>query len=214
MFTIGTLLATLCVLPTSAILDTNSNGLSDLWERAYNGGELFPTIDFPDRPGDDPDGDGWTNEQEAAAGTDPFDPNPPDGILRPDIIHIPDTISTPEAITITWPTIVGKQYTLMVSPDLVEWLPVEAETLTGSGNQVEYGITLPGSDKLFWRVKVEDVDSDGDGLTDAEEALLHTDPHNAQTITGIADLWLAKYFTNILLGQNRGRPMAWLRKIQ
>jgi hypothetical protein len=200
MFTIGTLLSALCVLPASAILDTISNGLSDLWERAYNGGELFPTTAFPHRSGDDPDGDGWTNEQEASAGTNPFDPNPPDGLVRPMITHIPELLGeTPEAITITWPTIVGKQYTLMVSPDLVEWLPVDSETLIGNGDPIEYGMTLPEYDKLFWRVKVEDVDSDGDGLTDAEEMVLGTDPSQAETIAGYPDLWLAQNYLDILL---------------
>jgi len=198
-----TLLSALLVLPAFAILDTNSNGLSDLWERAYNGGELFPADVYPYRPGDDPDGDGWTNEQEAAAGTNPFVANAPDGFVRPLITHIPEVLGvSPEAITITWPTIVGKQYTLMVSPDLVEWFEVEA--LISNGDPIEYDIALPANDKLFWRVKIEDADSDGDGLTDAEEYLLHTDPQRVQTIDGIPDLWLARYFTSILLAGGPG----------
>ena len=131
MLAIGTLLSSLCVLPASAILDTNSNGLSDLWERAYNGGQLFPSMN----PQIDDDGDGWTNEQEAAAGTNPFDPNPPDGIIRPETVYIleswididNDGIEefVPEAIQVTWPQIPGKFYTVLFSPDLVEWLPVD-----------------------------------------------------------------------------------------
>ena len=190
-------------LPASAILDTNENGMSDVWERAFNSGDLFPDNSLLDPvfgPLADSDNDGWTNEQEAAAGTNPFDPNPPDGFVCPLITHIPEVLGvSPEALTIAWPTIVGKQYTLMVSTDLVEWFPVETETLIGDGDPIEYGINLPENDKLFWRVKIEDLDSDGDGLTDTEEAQLHTDPHNAQTIAGIPDLWLAKYFANILL---------------
>ena len=41
---------------------------------------------------------------------------------------------------------------------------------------MEYGIPLPDADKLFWRVTIEDVDTDGDGLTDAEECALGTNP--------------------------------------
>ena len=223
IFVIGTLFSALCLLPASAILDTNSNGISDLWERAYNGGELFPSTDFPYGPQDDPDGDGWTNEQEAAAGTNPFDPNPPDGIIRPDIVHIPavwidtnfdeipDTIDTPEAITVTWPQIPGKSYTLLFSPDLVDWLPV-GEAFIGSETEQVYNFPLsqiegqdPPPDKQFWRVKVEDVDSDGDGLTDAEEYKLGTDPQNSQTIAGIDDVWLATNFADTLLN---GGPAA------
>ena len=191
IFAISTLLSALCTFQASAILDTNNNGLSDLWERAYNGGDLFPIDVYPYRPGDDSDGDGWTNEQEAAADTNPFDPNPPDGLIRPDIVHIPavwidtdfdeipDTISTSEAVTITWSTIVGKQYTLLYSPDLVEWLSVPDETFIGKGSLVSYNYTLDENTKLFWRVKIEDVDSDGDGLTDAEEYKLGFDPQIA-----------------------------------
>ncbi|MEI6915302.1 MAG: hypothetical protein WCL39_09245 [Armatimonadota bacterium] len=36
-------------------------------------------------------------------------------------------------------------------------------------------------------------------MTDAEECLFGTDPGNSQTIADIPDLWLARYFTNILL---------------
>lgn len=57
-----------------AILDTNNNGVSDFWERDVHNGSLFDG--YFDLLGDT-DGDGWTNAQEAAAGTNPFDPNPP-----------------------------------------------------------------------------------------------------------------------------------------
>jgi hypothetical protein len=171
-----------------AILDTNNNGLSDVWERTYNGGHLFSSIN----PQADDDGDGWTNEQESAAGTDPFDSNAPDGFVRLQTAHIPEVLGeinesgipdviTPEAVTVTWPTIPGKQYTLLYSPDLVEWLLVPDETFIGNGSEVEYAFLLPGDDKLFWRVNIEDVDSDDDGLTDAEEAELETNPFLADT---------------------------------
>ncbi len=203
------LYALLCAtLPAFAFVDSNNNGLSDLWERTYNNGQLFGSSFDPQA---DADGDGWTNAQEAAAGTNPFDPNPPEGFLRPDIVHvpavwidtdfdeIPDTISIPEAITITWPTIAGKQYTLLSSLDLTEWFSVEDWTFIGSGSIVEYNFTLAQDDKFFWRVKIEDVDSDGDGLTDAEEHDLGTDPNNSHTVTGYPDMWLATHFLSTLM---------------
>lgn len=88
-------------LPVSAILDTNENGFSDFWEMPYNDGNLLSTsLD----PLDDPDFDGWTNEQEATAGTDPLDPNPPDGFFRPEIVHIAAVAGdpgTPEAVSVS-----------------------------------------------------------------------------------------------------------------
>lgn len=193
-------------LPAPAIVDTNNNTVSDIWEKHFNNGNLLPNL----VPQADPDGDGWTNTQEAAAGTNPFDPNPPDGIIRPDIVHIPATyitgasgdpeILTPEAVTLTWPTLPGKQYTLHYSPDLSEgsWQPVEAP-YNGNGSITEYGIPLTqenGStpDKLFWRVAVGDIDTDGDGVTNAEELALGLNPLLADTIPGVPDLWLALNF--------------------
>ena len=73
------LLLLLCSPPVSAILDTNNNGFSDVWERIYNNGDLFPSS-FD--PLDDDDSDGWTNAEEAVAGTDPNSSESPDGMVR------------------------------------------------------------------------------------------------------------------------------------
>ena len=188
------LISGICALPSNAIIDENNNGMSDLWEGMYYDGELFPSTEFPFRAQDDLDGDGWTNEQEAVAGTDPFDPTPPDGLVQPTITHIPELRVdvegdgnlqpvSPEAILITWPTIYGKLYTLYHSPDLSEgsWLPVD-QSFVGDGTDMEFGLSLsenetgdPPPDKLFWRVTVEDHYSDNGNMTDTEKYLLNLD---------------------------------------
>lgn len=183
------ILGLLLIAPGSfAIVDTNHNGLSDLWEKAQNNGELFgETFD----PNADSDSDGWTNAQEAAAGTNPLHPNPPDGIISPEIVHIPAVVGeengvpvviTPEAITVSWPTIAGKQYTLLFSPDLTEesWLLV-GDPFIAYGGEATYGFEISQSDKCFWRVSVQDIDEDGDGLTDAEERQIGSSPYLADT---------------------------------
>lgn len=207
-------LGTLLLAPTvSAIIDTNNNGLSDLWERAYS--EDLEPFDETFDPQADPDADGWTNGQEAAAGTDPFDPNPPDGLVQPETAHIPAVyeldengvlqLKTPEAVTVTWPTIVGKQYTLLFSPDLSaeSWFPVGAPYI-GNGNDFVYAFENNDTDSRFWPVAVTDVDTDSDGLTDHEEGRLGTDPLNPATLMGIPDLWLATHFANSLLAGGPG----------
>ncbi len=175
---------------THAILDTNENGLSDIWEKAYNDGDLLPeTLDLLS----DPDGDGWSNQQEAIAGTNPFDANSPLGHVATDILHSPATFSgvdgngdpillTPEAVTITWPTLAGKLYTLQFSPNLQAgtWINVQ-EPIFGDGTPVSIVAVLTqpnGStpDSLFWHVKISDADTDGDGLVNAEEAALNSNP--------------------------------------
>lgn len=188
------LLCTLAALIFSpaifAILDTNDNGVSDLWEKQFNNGQLFGE-NFDANA--DPDADGWTNAQEAAAGTDPFDPNPPDGFLRPLIAHTPAVwgdvdndgildIIIPEAVTVSWVGLAGKLQTLEMSLDLTvgSWVPVD-EPFIGNGNQVNYGFQTDDTERRFWRVAVTDTDSDNDGLTDHEEHQLGTDPTNPDT---------------------------------
>lgn len=187
-----TALGTVLLAPTAtAIVDTNHNGLSDLWETTYSDNhKLFgDTFD----PQADADADGWTNAQEAAAGTDPFDPNPPDGLVRPETAHIPASPGkpdengipgpdTPEAVKVTWPTLVGKQYTLLFSPDLLaeSWLPV-GDPFIGNGNDFVYNFAIQETDNRYWRVAVTDVDTDGDGLTDAEEHEIGSSPYLKDT---------------------------------
>jgi len=203
LFGLGSLLLT---LPVPAIIDTNSDGISDLWERQFNGDQLFdPPID----PAANPDSDGWTNAQEAAAGTNPFDANPPSGFIRPDIINIPavwgdpdeygnPVLITPETIRVNWQTIPGKQYTLLFSPDLSVWLPV-GSAYVANGTITEYYFPLTEPTSNFWRVKIDDVDTDGDGVTDVEEIALGLDLAKPQSIAGIPDAWLALNFTDVLL---------------
>ncbi|MGL4399602.1 MAG: hypothetical protein ACRCXD_07015 [Luteolibacter sp.] len=197
------IVSTTCFLlayPAHAIIDSNSNGMSDLWEETYNQLELFPSTFDPQA---DPDHDGWTNAQEAAAGTDPHNSNAPSGFIRPEITHSPaiwldsngdgiDEIDTPEAHVVTWPTLVGKQYTLLFSIDLAAggWIPLGRPRI-GEGNPIGTGIPLAAnSPRMFWRVKIEDIDSDNDDITDHEESQLGTDPYLAdRDRDGIPDYW-------------------------
>ncbi len=213
----------LASLTSPAIVDSNENGVSDLWERNFNSGELFPgTFD----PAADPDGDGWTHAQEAAVGTDPMDANPPNGIVRPEISQIPavytspeepegePVIVTPETIRITWPTLAGKRYSLRCSPDLStgSWIPM-GDPRVGNGGEMGKCIPLTQPDgstpaALFWRVAVEDFDTDGDGFDDYEEHLLGTDPLIAdRDADGLPDAWETSFAASLLaLGHS---PESW-----
>ncbi len=97
---------------------------------------LFTNFD----PLADTDGDGWTDGTEAISGTAPLDRIAPQGIIPLQIIQTPAVyingpngdpeIFTPAAVSITWPTLVGKQYTLFASVDLTagSWLAVDNDT--------------------------------------------------------------------------------------
>jgi Bacterial TSP3 repeat len=187
-----------------AILDTNQNGVSDLWEKKYNQGALFSTF----TPTADPDADGWTHAQEALAGTDPFSSNSLTGCVRPTLLNTPAvylnpaqagssaTLLTPAAITLTWPTLAGKRYTVLYSSDLStsSWSPLGTQ-VTGTGSELGTGVTLTQPDgstppKIFLKVAIADQDTDADTLTDAEEAQLGTNALLGDTDSdGLPDAW-------------------------
>lgn len=174
-----------------AIVDKNSNNLSDVWEKLFNNGTLFPNS-FNLMA--DPDGDGWNNLQEATAGTNPFDPNPPEGFLVPTVAHVRATYDTsgpddsspvilePARYLVTWPTLLGKTYRVTASTDLSpqSWVAV-SETYVGDGEVFPFELEALHSDgsipeRLFWRVVIGDTDSDADTLNDWEEGRLFLDP--------------------------------------
>ena len=176
------LIAAAC--PASAVFDKDGDGMSDIWEGKYylstsdNG-----SGDSDEGPDADPDGDGWTNFQESVAGTDPFSGEPPEGMLQ---THVAQNPAVPGVFVVSWPTLAGKQYTLLVSTDLSanSWTHV-GDPIIGDETTVEIAIdtsnSTPPPPELFWRVSVVDIDSDGDGLSDYDEGLIGTDPYNPDT---------------------------------
>ena len=102
----STALACLCVLtPLSAArIDRDADGLPDVWQQRYRADHLAPERDK--------DKDGYTNAEEAEAGTDPFDPSdyPQFATVTAD--------PTSEQVTLTFPTQSGKLYQLHESTSL------------------------------------------------------------------------------------------------
>ncbi len=105
------------------LVDDNDNGLSDVWEAAHGGTFV---------PGEDQDGDGFTNLQEAACGTDPANSASFPFIreVRPD---------APDEITNIWPTVAGIRYRTLVSTDMLTWQPVGTPVI---GNGADVSQTL------------------------------------------------------------------------
>ena len=100
------LLAT-SVSHTPAQIDENNNGASDVWERLY-GSLTEPDVDS--------DGDGFTNRQEAEAGTDPNDPDDVPFLASLDA-------TTPGEIRSAFKASAGIRYQIFASPDLISWFP-------------------------------------------------------------------------------------------
>ncbi|HEY4282731.1 MAG TPA: DUF1800 family protein [Chthoniobacterales bacterium] len=156
-----------CVFLTAssalAILDQNNNQQSDIWESLFGAVALNPNLDS--------DGDGFSNLQESIAGTNPLNAN-----------------STPtQQLTINgatasvgWTSVPGKKYIVQTNNTLSapEWQP--AATLIGTGTAVM--LDFPVSDlPQFFRLQVQDLDTDTDGLTDSEELAIGFDPATAHT---------------------------------
>ncbi len=157
--------------PARAALDLDNNQLSDVWETTHGIAGLGLAA------GEDSDGDGFSNFQESIAGTDPTHP-----LSQPRLeLHVvPDTgILTP-----LWSTLRGKHYELRAADDLTapvdEWETLVATAGTGADHAFET-VLSPAVPRRFFRLQVADADTDGDGLTDWEEAVLNFDSASAHT---------------------------------
>lgn len=139
----------------ASAIDTDGDSMCDVWEARYHAGALLP--------GDDTDGDGFTNLTEATAGTDPFDA----------MSHPRSSVGAmlPGNAEIIVPSEPGKSYRLLTSDSLVgTWTP-SGEAKTGDGGDLVFMGPL-AEDRLFYRISVSDADADEDGVSDWAEAQL------------------------------------------
>jgi uncharacterized protein (DUF1800 family) len=147
--------------PLSAI-DQNGNLQSDVWEVVFKASALPPLGDM--------DSDGWTNETESTAGTNPFDAQSKPGLE----IAINATIPT-----LSWDGIAGKNYRLLAGVDLVSFAP-QGDVMAGNGGLMELA-RPPASGAAFFRMAISDKDTDGDGVNDWEELAVGFDPTKNRT---------------------------------
>src|SRR6185437_13339996 len=148
----------------SAILDTNGNDISDIWEQIHGATGIDPNLDS--------DGDGFPNVMEIAAGTDPFNPN-----SYPKIAGVALSGTN---LVMTLPGVLGKSYQLQSAQTLGDsssWTNESSVVMRPGMTNVSFPVPTDVSGKFF-RVMMGDVDSDGDGLTDWEEYQLGLDPLN------------------------------------
>jgi uncharacterized protein (DUF1800 family) len=150
------------VPPASLAVDPSSNQQSDVWEM------LFKAFALP--PAGDIDADGWSNAAESTAGTNPFDATS----------HPQMAIRFQAGLPmLEWQGLSGKRYTLMAGDDLMSLAP-QGDVISGNGAMME--LQLPSAiGREFFRMKIEDVDSDADGVNDWEELVLGFDPETSRT---------------------------------
>ncbi len=138
-------------------LDANRNRISDIYEALYPVSANGAT---------DSDGDGMSNESEAAAGTHPG--------RGADLLRIATLVHAGNGITASWPSVAGKVYQLQTALLPAGPWANEGAALAGTGAVVTAASPL-GQSRKFLRVQVSDTDTDADGITDWEELQAGTD---------------------------------------
>ena len=164
----------LLVIRVHGAVDLNSNGVCDIWEQKYNATSLV--IDTASKAADE-DGDSQSNFDESIAGTDPRDSN--------SVHRISSNTLDGTDVTIECPTEKGKTYQASISSELQPGIWVD-HALPVLATGASMTIVIPGqsADKKFYRVLVNDIDSDGDGISDwAEEQMEGFDPTNDDSFT-------------------------------
>ncbi len=167
-----------CASPAQAGLDLDRDGFDDLWELIYQAKGLAPAAD--------PDHDGYTTAEEHAAGTDPLDPlsfpSRPRFLpaVQGDLGGInPGEITAP---ILQWASVPGKQYRverrLSIAGSEGPWILYHQ--VIAASTQIRLPVEASGSTAYF-RLITDDADSDSDGLSDYDEALLGTNPASAHS---------------------------------
>ncbi|MDA7519087.1 DUF1800 family protein [Akkermansiaceae bacterium] len=141
----------------SGIIDLNGDSVSDIWEKMY------PGISHGEQ---DTDGDGFSNYEEMVAGTDPTD--------RTSFFVINRIVDAGPNVILQWNAILGKRYIVEIWRESEGWQVHTRRPI--SEVSALRGIVFPREEsKAIFRVSVSDEDSDEDGLSAWEEALLGFD---------------------------------------
>ncbi len=160
--------------PRAGALDSNGNGMSDVWEMIFGAQNLLPNVDT--------DGDGFTNTQEALAGTDPFDAK-----SHPTLSFAFAGTNSTQA---NWNSVIGKLYTVQSSSDLAAWQTEQA--IVGNGQAESFLKSLAGRTQLFLRSLTSDQASENPSLSTWEKRVLgfsatsaHTDRYDSTDLSRI-----------------------------
>ena len=121
----------------------------------------------------DADLDGESNGDECAAGTHPF--------LGTSMIAISGLAIIGNVTQVSFPTVTGKQYVVQKSASLANtgWTPITTALLIGDGDPRT--VDVPKEANMFYRVLVQDYDTDGDTVGDYAEQVFHYNPASAYT---------------------------------
>lgn len=153
--------------------DFNGNGMPDAWELKYNNFSLLGSADN--------DGDGMTNAAESSAGTDPLNPNS-------SITSHSEVQGT--NFVLCWPQQLYKQQRAFDASALSNWLPsAGVPALIAGEYRHTYANLLSTSARRFFKVEINDQDTDGDGVSDwTENLVLHSNPSSPHSLQSAVPL--------------------------
>ncbi len=123
----------------------------------------------------DSDGDGMSNGSELGFGTNPF--------VSGEVVKITEITVGATNANLTFPTLLGKKYVMQGSATLSGFVDlVPAINVTGDGNLKI--LSGPKDSFNFFRVLVQDIDTDGDGVSDWAELQTGLNINSATTNPG------------------------------
>jgi sugar phosphate isomerase/epimerase len=157
--------ASTTIVPLHALVDTNKDGISDVWST------LYPTAGTQTA---DPDGDGADNLAESLAGTNPF--------VATSVLAATPATDAAGDLVLRWRGLRGKCYQIESSTDFAAWTG-QGTALTPSADTDLTSVVHPANAtdaRRFWRIAVSDLDTDADGYSDWEEYQFGGNPAVAQ----------------------------------
>ncbi len=153
-----------------SLADINSTTKS-IWEMKYGVSNTQINETAPDLLwlSKDDDGDGMSNGSEMASGTNPFNAG--------SVVKITTLVDGGASVDLTFPTENGKLYVVQGTPVLTTAFTSTGVTWLGAGGPKTLNVTKGAN--LFFRILVQDADSDSDGASDWAEKIAGYDANNA-----------------------------------
>ncbi len=165
----ASLLALAMLAPGSAQAQIDANINKSVWKQKFNvlDAQMNEQAPYAGWLAKDDDGDGVTNGDELAAGTNPFVKGAGD-------VHFKLTTlaANPTQMLLTFPTVGGKVYQAESKATLTDasWATGALPSVVGDGTPKT--LTVPKSTGAFFHVKVLDQSSQGDGVSDWAKQIL------------------------------------------
>jgi len=172
---LGILLVALFSLGATARAAVDENLNKGIWRFLFN--VSATQANDPVFLAADNDGDGYSNQAELDAGTNPFDRN--------SALRITTLTTTTTNVSMTFPTRSRKLYVAQASASVASGWANVTPTVQVTGDGANKTLTVPRTAGTFFRVVAQDVDTDNDTVSDWAETivgLVHTNVNSNGTL--------------------------------